>query len=74
MKKLSNLSGMNVLSKEQLKMIVAGRWSCECSGSTGQWSGNYSSGNDAIDAIEEWCSSGTGTCTQGNETVGIYFT
>jgi hypothetical protein len=72
MKKLSNLKGIKVLSKEQQKTIVAGRWYCECTGSVGQWSGNYSSSGGAINAISEWCSSGTGTCTQGYETVGIY--
>ena len=72
MKKLSNLKGVILLSKTEQKSIGGGRWNCSCTGSVGQWSGNYATGNDAVNAISEWCSSGLGTCTQGYETVGIY--
>ena len=72
MKNLLNLKDIKILSKSQQRVISAGRWYCECTGSVGQWSGNYENGNAATNAISEWCSSGTGTCRQGYEIVGIY--
>lgn len=75
MKKLQlssmNFSGAEVLSKDQMKNVMgkmvggSGTWSCECSGSVGSWT--YTSTpsiGDMIQDIQDYCSSGEGTCTQ----------
>lgn len=62
-KKLMNISGVQLLSKEeQTKLLGGAIYACGCIGSAGAWTGNYANVGAAIDSIGRHCSSGVGNC------------
>lgn len=62
-KKLMNISGVQVLSKEeQTKLLGGAIYACGCIGSAGAWTGNYANIDAANDSIAIHCSSGAGNC------------
>ena len=63
MKKNFMLQGATKLSKSEMKNVKGGAsFSCSCSGHAGSWSGNYSSVDQMVDAIERYCEGG-GSCS-----------
>jgi natural product precursor len=70
MKKLNlemlRLTSADVLERSQMKKITGGygarTFSCHCIGSVGAWSGTYSGWGSAMQAVQYWCASGSGTC------------
>ena len=79
MKKLGKLSinPEKVMKNEELVNLRGGyggmgddcpegkvEYYCGCFGSVGAWTGCYASQSDADDSIDEWCSSGDGSCSK----------
>ncbi len=50
------------LTSVEQKNIKGGDWSCQCNG-VGTWTGNYSTTDQVINAINTYCSGG-GRCAQ----------
>lgn len=70
MKKLSlemlRLSTNEILERSQMKKITGGlKYRCTCSAGPGEWTANYSSDQQAWEALGEWCEGGMGSCTGG---------
>lgn len=63
LKSILKSDGIQPLNKEEQKSILGGvMYHCTCSGSVGEWYGNYSSAQSVVNAIETWCASGQGSC------------
>lgn len=45
-------------------LAEADSYTCQCSGSVGKWTGNYSSQSAADKSITTWCASGKGSCNK----------
>lgn len=64
MKTLSEYSA-NVLSKLEMKSITGGNyWNCHCTTGVGSWTGYYTTPQQALNAVANWCLEGAGHCLQ----------
>ncbi len=62
-KKLMNISGAQVLGKEEQKCIVGGlSVICECNDGSANWEGEYSDWKHAERRAAYWYGEGGGTC------------
>ena len=58
-----NISGAQVLSKEEQKNLVGGiAFTCSCNNGGGAWTANYGSIERSQERAAYWCGEGGGTC------------
>lgn len=63
-KKLMNLHGAQMLSKEEQKELKGGtHYACGCFGMAGAWTGNYSGQGAADNLVKRFCRYG-GQCVE----------
>ena len=63
-KKLMDISGAEVLGKEEQQLLMGGaRYRCACNNGEGIWYGTYASAGKADERASYWCGEGKGSCT-----------